>query len=151
MRCLREARTTAAKARTQAANALRALVVTAPAELGEPLRGRSATQLAGTAARLRPGPIATTTAATKLALRLLAERYQALDAELARLDAELDRLTTKAAPRLRQLCGIGPEIAGALLVAAGDTPSGWVARPRSRCCAVPPRSRPPRARRSGTG
>jgi transposase len=112
----------AAKARTQAANALRALVVTAPAELREPLRGRSATQLAGTAARLRPGPIATTTAATKLALRLLAERYQALDAELARLDAELDRLTTKAAPRLRQLCGIGPEIAGALLVAAGDNP-----------------------------
>jgi transposase len=122
VRCLRVARTSAAKARTQAANALRALVVTAPAELREPLRGRSATQLAGTAARLRPGPIATTTAATKLALRLLAERYQALDAELARLDAELDRLTTKAAPRLRQLCGIGPEIAGALLVAAGDNP-----------------------------
>jgi transposase len=41
---------------------------------------------------------------------------------VARLDAELDRLTTQAAPRLRQLCGIGPEIAGALLVAAGDNP-----------------------------
>jgi transposase len=122
VRCLRVARTTAAKARIQTANALRALVVTAPAELREQLRDLSATQLASTAARLRPGPIATTTAATKLALRLLGERFQALDAELARVDAELDRLTTKAAPGLRQLCGVGPEIAGALLVAAGDNP-----------------------------
>jgi transposase len=61
-------------------------------------------------------------AATKLALRLLGERCAALDTELARLDAELDRLTAQAAPRLRQLCGVGPEIAGALLVAAGDNP-----------------------------
>jgi transposase len=122
MRCLRVARATAVKARTQTANALRALVVTAPAELREPLRGLSAGALASTAARMRPGPIATTTAATKLALRLLGERSQALDGELARVDAELDRLTTQAAPELRQLCGVGPEIAGALLVAAGDNP-----------------------------
>jgi transposase len=122
VRCLRVARTTAAKARTQTANALRALVVTAPAELREQLRDLPAARLASTAARLRPGPIATTTAATKLALRVLGERFQALDAELARVDAELDRLTTKAAPGLRQLCGVGPEIAGALLVAAGDNP-----------------------------
>jgi hypothetical protein len=49
-------------------------------------------------------PSSSTTAATKLALRLLGERYQALD-ELARVDAELDRLTTQAAPELRQLFG----------------------------------------------
>jgi transposase len=116
VRCLRVARATAAKARTQTANALRALVVTAPAELREQLRDLPAAQLASTVARLRPGPMATTTAATKLALRLLGERYQALDAELARVDVELDRLTTQAAPELRQLCGVGPEIAGALLV-----------------------------------
>ena len=122
VRCLRVARATAAKARTQAANALRALVVTAPAELREQLRDLPAAQLASTAARLRPGPMVTTTAATKLALRLLGERYQALDGELARVDAELDRLTTQAAPELRQLFGVGPEIAGALLVAAGDNP-----------------------------
>ena len=79
-------------------------------------------RLASTAARLRPGPILTTTAATKLALRLLGQRYQALEAELAAVDAELDRLTAQAAPRLRRLCGVGPEIAGVLLVAAGDNP-----------------------------
>ena len=149
VRCLRVARTTAAKARTQTVNALRALVVTAPAELREQLRDLPAAQLASTAARLRPGPILTPAAATKLALRVLGQRYEALDAELAAVDAELDRLTAQAAPGLRQLCGVGPEIAGALLVAAGTTPDGSTARPRSRCCVGPPRSRPPRARRCG--
>ena len=38
VRCLRVARASAVKARIQAANALRALVVTAPAELREQLR-----------------------------------------------------------------------------------------------------------------
>jgi transposase len=122
VRCLRVARTTAAKARTQTANALRALVVTAPAELREPLRDLPIGRLASTTARLRPGPILTTAAATKLALRQLGQRYQALEAELAAVDAELDRLTAQAAPRLRQRFGVGPEIAGALLVAAGDNP-----------------------------
>jgi transposase len=122
VRTLRVARTTAVKARSQAVNALRALVVTAPAELREQLRGLPATKLAAAAARLQPGPALTTLAATQLALCVLGERYAALDTEVARLDAELDRLTAQAAPRLRQLCGIGPEIAGALLVAAGDNP-----------------------------
>src|SRR5215211_364 len=55
VRCLRVARATAVKARTQATNALRALVVTAPAELRQQLRGLPAKRLASTAARLRPG------------------------------------------------------------------------------------------------
>ena len=38
------------------------------------------------------------------------------------MDAELDRLTAQAAPALRQLCGVGAEVAGALLVAAGGNP-----------------------------
>jgi transposase len=97
-------------------------VVTAPPELREQLRELPATKLTAAAVRLQPGPVLTTMAATKLALRALGERCEALDRELARLDTELDRLTAQAAPRLRQLCGVGPEIAGALLVAAGDNP-----------------------------
>jgi transposase len=120
IRALRVARASAVKARSQAANALRALLVTAPAELREQLGGLPADRLAQAAARLRPGPIVTTTAATKLALRLLGERYRALGAELVAVDAELDRLTAQAAPALRQLYGVGADIAGALLVAAGD-------------------------------
>jgi transposase len=86
VRCLRVARATAAKARSQTVNAMRALVVTAPAELREQLRELPVGRLASTAARLRPGPILTTEAATKLALRLLGQRCQALEAELAAVD-----------------------------------------------------------------
>jgi transposase len=59
VRCLRVARATAVKSRSQAANALGALLVTAPAELREQLRGLPADRLARAAARLRPGPIMT--------------------------------------------------------------------------------------------
>lgn len=38
------------------------------------------------------------------------------------LDAELIRLTKEVAPALCALHGVGPEVAGALLVAAGDNP-----------------------------
>ena len=64
----------------------------------------------------------TALAANKLALRSLATRYQALTDELAILDAELRRLTEAAAPALSSLKGVGPDVAGVLLVAAGDNP-----------------------------
>jgi transposase len=122
IRSLRVARATAMKARTQAINALKGLLVTAPAELREQLRGLSTVRLVQAAATLQLGPVTTPTAAVTLALRTLARRYQALSAELAVLDAELDRLTRTAAPKLLELFGVGSDSAGALLVAAGDNP-----------------------------
>jgi transposase len=122
IRSLRVARATAMKARTQAINALKGLLVTAPAELREQLRGLSKVRLVQAAATLQLGPVTTPTAAVTLALRTLARRYQALSAELAVLDAELDRLTRTAAPKLLELFGVGSDSAGALLVAAGDNP-----------------------------
>jgi transposase len=61
-------------------------------------------------------------AATKLALRHIARRHLALTAEITDLDRELDVLVAKAAPKLLQLVGVGTDVAGALLVAAGDNP-----------------------------
>ena len=122
IRSLRVARATAMKARTQAINALKALVVTAPDELREQLRALSAVRLVQTAAELEPGPVTTPAAAARLGLRSLARRYQALSAELTILDTELDRLTVTAAPKLLALFGVGSDSAGALLVAAGDNP-----------------------------
>lgn len=61
-------------------------------------------------------------AASKLALRHLARRHVALGAEIADLDRELDVLVAKAAPGLVGMMGIGTDVAGALLVAAGDNP-----------------------------
>ncbi len=118
IRSLRVARQTAMRARTQAINALKALLVTAPIEL----RGLSVTRLVRTAAELEPGPVTSPAAAAMLALRTLAGRHQALSAEIAALTTELDRLTAKAAPQLVALFGVGQDAAGALLVAAGDNP-----------------------------
>ncbi|MCU4185750.1 IS110 family transposase [Acidiferrimicrobium sp. IK] len=122
IRVLRVARATAMKARTQALNALKSLVVTAPVELRDQLRGLSTAALVATAARLRSGREATTTAANKTALRALAGRYQALDTEISTLDGQLAELTAEAAPKLVETFGVGPDTAGALLVAAGDNP-----------------------------
>jgi transposase len=97
-------------------------VVTAPAELREQLRGLSAVRLVQTAAALEPGLVTTPLAAAMLALQTLGRRYQLLSAELRVLDAELDRLTRAAAPKLLARFGVGPDSAGALLVAAGDNP-----------------------------
>ena len=126
IRALRLARRSAMKARTQAANQLHALVVTAPDDLRAGLRRLSLAELVRRAAAFRPvragTVLATPVAATKLALKSLAVRYQQLSAEIEALDAQLDHLVAAAAPGLLAVKGIGTETAGALLVAAGDNP-----------------------------
>jgi len=84
IRTLRAARRSAIKARTQAANQLQALRVTAPEELRQRLRGLSTKELVSVAARFRlaDGPNDVPTA-TKFALRSVARRYEALSAEIA--------------------------------------------------------------------
>jgi transposase len=130
LRALRVARQTAVKARTQAINAIKALLVTAPTPLREQLGALPTTALIRQAATLEPGKLATPTAATMLALGGLARRYQHLDAEIGLLTGKLDQLTAKAAPKLRGLLGVGPDCAAALLITAGDNPS------RLRCDAA---------------
>jgi transposase len=123
IRTLRVARRSARKARTQAANQLHSLVVTAPDPLRSRLRKRSLAQLVAMAANFRPGAQPTTLrAATKLARKSLAVRYQQLTQEITALDAQLGRLVATAAPSLVAVKGLGAETAGAWLVAAGDNP-----------------------------
>jgi transposase len=122
IRSLRVARQTAMRARTQAINAIKALLVTAPVELREQLRDLPAATLVAAAAALMPGPITSPPAVARLALRTLAHRHQALSVEIKTLTAELDRLTATAAPKLVALFGVGQDSAGVLLVAAGDNP-----------------------------
>ena len=119
---LRVARRSAVQSTTQITNQIKALIVTAPAELREQLSSITGRTLMETLAALRPGPITTPTAATKMTLRTLARRHQFLAQEIAAVDAELDRLTQEVAPDLRALIGVGTDVAGALLVAAGDNP-----------------------------
>lgn len=126
IRTLRLTRRSAMKARTQAANQLHALVVTAPDELRARLRALPMAELVRTAAAFRPlrsgTPLSTPLAAAKLALKGLAIRYRQLSAEIDALDEHLEPLVSTAAPELLAVKGVGTDIAGALLVAAGDNP-----------------------------
>src|ERR687886_1199433 len=123
IRALSVARRSAVKARTQAANQLRALLVTAPEPLRHQLRRLSLAQLVSTAAAFRPTtPLASPLAATKLALRSMARRHQQLSAEIEALDHHLADLVARAAPTLLAAKGMGTHTAAALLLAAGDNP-----------------------------
>ena len=123
IRALRSARRSAVKAKSQAANQLRSLVVTAPEGLGDRLRGLSTKRIAAAAARFRPGDRpGTQEEATKFALRSVARRYGTLSEEIAQLDAQLERLVSEASPGLLALRGVSTDHAGTLLVVAGDNP-----------------------------
>lgn len=123
LRGLRVARHSAVKARTQAINALKALLVTAPDALRGQLDGLPTAKLVAVAAALTPGKPTSPTAASMLALRSLAVRIQHLHAEADALAKQLDTLTARHAPSLRARLGVGPDTAAALLIAAGDNPT----------------------------
>ena len=124
IRTLRLARRSAMKARTQAANQLHALVVTAPDDLRARLRPLTMTELITLVAAFLPvrtgTALGTPLAAAKLALKGLAIRYRQLSAEIDALDMHLEQLVSTVAPQLLAVKGVGTDIAGALLVAAGD-------------------------------
>lgn len=126
IRVLRVARNGAIKARSAAANQLKSVRETAPEPLRSQLIRLTTTELVARCAAMRPalddGVVDGMVAATKMAMRSIARRYQDLKAEIALLDAQLDPLTLKAAPQLRAQMGVGPDVAGQLLVTAGDNP-----------------------------
>jgi transposase len=83
LRVLRMTRRAAVKMRIQTGQQLESLVITAPDQLRARLRRLSLEQLVPLAARLRPGALDAPLAVTKLAMRELARRHQALGAEIA--------------------------------------------------------------------
>jgi transposase len=123
IRALRATRRSALKARTQAANHMKALLVSAPEELRAELCELSTSKLVKRAARFRLGGCPDdVTAATKFALRSVARRYLRLSEEVSELGEQLDRLVGEAAPELIAVEGVGTDTAASLLIAAGDNP-----------------------------
>jgi transposase len=123
IRALRVTRRSAVKARTQTINQLKALLVTAPTEIREPLGGLTTAVLIPTCLVLRPtGPVADPAHAVRLVLRRLARRYQFLTTEIRLADAELRGLVTTAAPGMLTRLGVGIEVTGQLLTTVGDNP-----------------------------
>ncbi len=122
MRVLRLVKLSARRSKTVAVNQMRSLVATGPEELRGQMRDLSAPQLIARAAALRPGGRCDVLGATKVALRLLARRAQALDAEIAEINALLEPLVAETVPDLLTADGVGTDVASTLLVAVGDNP-----------------------------
>lgn len=116
LRLLLLERRSALRARTATLNQLHAVVLTAPAELRERLEGLSGDKLAERCLRLRPRH----DQVPGLVLRRLARRAKLLTAELAELEAELERIVSLLVPELLQEAGVGPVCAAQLVVSSGD-------------------------------
>jgi transposase len=123
IRVLRVARASAIKARTQTINQVKNLIVTAPIALREALTG-STSQIMAICADMTHSAedFRDPTTATKAALASLAHRYRHLTDEITRLDQALRPLVAATAPDLVALPGVGTDVAGQLLVTAGDNP-----------------------------
>jgi len=122
IRALRVPLRSAVKARTQAINQARQLLVTAPEALRASLRDRTWLDLARACAQLRPVDLSDPRQATKAALRHLGRRILTLCSEIEALNGALKDLTARAAPELIALKGVGPDVAGQLLATTGDNP-----------------------------
>jgi transposase len=124
LRNLRVARRSAVRQRADVQRQMHTLVLTAPELLRAELRGMSAAALVRHAAAALPDPARVEQPATAamIALRALARRHQQLTVEITDLDRLLAPLTTKINPPLAALNGVGPDVAGQLLVTAGDNP-----------------------------
>ncbi|MFB7912317.1 IS110 family transposase [Kitasatospora sp. NPDC056076] len=124
LRSLRVARRSAVRQRADVTRQMKTLIVTAPEELRSALRDLGDRQLIATCASAGPAPerAGDPTVATELALRTLARRHQRLSEEIDDLDALIAPLVAEIAPDLLALNGVGAEVAGQLLVTAGDNP-----------------------------
>ncbi len=123
LRMLRLAKNSAVKARTQALNQLKAVLVNAPSALREELEPLSTSLLLRRCAELadpREGNPAADTAV--FTLRLLAQRVVQLRQEATELEKRMTEAIRATAPSLLEQLGIGPDSAAALLITAGDNP-----------------------------
>jgi transposase len=124
LRVMRVTRNTAVRARRTALQLLRMTIVSAPEELRDQVRNLTRIQLIRTCASWRPDTTdaADPTSATRIALKSLARRILELGDEIAMLDELIEPIVTELAPQLLDRVGIGVEVAGQLLVTAGDNP-----------------------------
>ena len=118
LRLLLIARRSAVDVRREALTQLRAVIVTAPDDLRQELRGLPAGKLLDRCRRLRPTRVADANEyATRFVLRSLARRIEAATAEANELERELLGHVRALAPKLLDEPGVGPVVAAQLLVA----------------------------------
>ncbi|MET9497651.1 transposase [Streptomyces sp. NPDC006552] len=122
------AKASAVKARTQAINQLKSVLVTADPVLRAELAPLGSVELVRLCARL-PGSVVDgeggeemVLQATRITLGLLACRIGQLSEQIEDVEARMARLVACHAPQLLEVVGIGPNTAVALLFAVGDNP-----------------------------
>ena len=118
LRLLLIARRSAVDVRREALTQLRGVIVTAPDQLRQELRGLPTGRLLARCSRLRRSSTAETDElATRLVLRSLARRIQAATVEAAELEQEILAHLRALAPQLLDEPGVGPIVAAQLIVA----------------------------------
>jgi transposase len=118
LRLLLIARRSAVDVRREALGQLRGVIVTAPDQLREQLRGLPVGRLLERCSCLRRSSSASADElATRLVLRSLAHRIEAATREAAELERELLGHVRALAPRLLDEPGVGPIVAAQLIVA----------------------------------
>ncbi|MER5201341.1 IS110 family transposase [Streptomyces sp. NPDC002755] len=117
MRVLRLAKESAVKARTQAKNQIKAVLLGVDPVLREAMSDLSNTALIAACADLPD-----TGNAAVFTLRLLARRIQQLTSEVKELACRVTKAVRRCRPELLEIIGVGPHSAAALLIAAGDNP-----------------------------
>ena len=122
MRSVSVTRRSAVKAKTQAINQLRALLINSPQEIRERLWREKPAECVKHCSRLRSLGSTPLLEALTTTLCLLARRWLALEVEIKTLDDLLERLTRQHAPSLRESFGVGPQTAASLVAVAGDNP-----------------------------
>lgn len=122
LRNLRVARRSAVDQRADCMRRIKTLIVTAPDDLRARVRGLAKQELLNTCTSLRPDATRADEPeqATKVALRSLARRHAALTEEITELDALIEPLVAAINPDLLALNGVGADVAGQLLVTAGE-------------------------------
>lgn len=124
LRMPRKTRATAVAARRTALQMIRAIIISAPEELRDQLRGMTRMRLIRRLVATRPDSTdcRSPTRSAKIALKRLAKRYVDLDDEVDELDDMIEALLEEAAPPLIQCKCVGAQSATQLMVTVGDNP-----------------------------
>lgn len=122
IRMLKLAKDSAVKARTQAMNQIKAVLVTASPQLRDQHRNLTPARLIKACAALEPGPLTDPDTAARYTLRLLATRHQNLGQEIKQLSTHIRQLLEQSAPHLLAHFAVAEDAAATLLITAGDNP-----------------------------
>jgi transposase len=139
IRMFKIAKDSAVKARTQAINQLKTVLVRADPSLRDSLAGLGPVALIRACSDLHPSDIRDIADAASGVLRMLARRVLALTAEIRSHEQSLTAIISDCATKLLERHGIGPDTAASLLITAGDNPSRLTSEAAfaALCCVNP--------------